>query len=691
VAEHVRLPRTDEEWGGRPVAPLAVACGAWWFDPRTGLAGWDALAAQLLGLENQAGTGDISAHMIPEDRATFALQCAAMAESGGADCIAFRVREPNGGLRRLRSVAAFRDHGPRGGMIAGILKEDRDVPTLAILDETVTPPLPGEFDRAIVEASTDSIMLVDLEGRILFANAYAARGQRTPLAGRAWRDLLDQAAAAKVDRLLPKVLNGEPARFTLSEKLPRGASRWWDVVASPVRDSQGRTTSVAVVSRDITYQKRSEERANWLAKHDPLTNLPNRLYLQNQLDDRISNAGATPFALLLLDVDNFKQINDTLGHDAGDVLLRAFAERIRRTVRGDDFIARLGGDEFAVVLTGARSEADIADMITVIQAALREPLVYSGRLLESKASIGGCLFPRDGRDRTELMKHADIALYAAKASRAGFELFRASMRDVVQKRMSMLAVAKEALQEDRIDPHYQAKIDLRTGAIAGFEALLRWRDPRLGLQKPEAIRAAFDDPQLATLISTRMIDRVIGQMRVWLDAGVDFGHVAVNASAAEFRRGDFAELLLERLEVAGVPTRAFQLEVTETVFLGRGAEYVERALKTLSTAGVTIALDDFGTGYASLSHLKQFPVDVIKIDWSFVAELGRSPDASAIVQAVINLGRSLKIAVVAEGIETRAQETFLREAGCDYGQGYLYSRAIPADAATNFITTHRPG
>lgn len=685
MAEHLRLPRTDEEWGGTPAAPIAVACGAWWFDPRTGVAGWDALAAELLGLGSEPGTGDITTCMVPEDRAAFSSRCAAMAEGGAADCVAFRVRDRHGSMRQLRSVAAFRHHGPRGGMVAGVLKEDLGAPMLSNPDETVQSPVPAQFDRAIIEASTDSIMLVDLDGRILFANAPAGRGHRGPLAGRMWRDLLDATAAAKVDRLLPKVLAGEPVRFTLSEKLPRGASRWWDVVASPVRDNQGRTSSVAVVSRDITYQKRSEERANWLAKHDSLTNLPNRLYLQNELDHRISNASATPFALLLLDVDNFKQINDTLGHDAGDVLLRTFAERIRRAVRGDDFLARLGGDEFAVVLTGARSEADIAEMLSAIQEALREPLVYSGRLLESKASIGGCLFPRDGRDRTELMKYADIALYAAKASRAGFELFRASMRDDVQKRMSMLSVAKEALQEDRIDPHYQAKIDLRTGALAGFEALLRWHDPRLGLQKPRAIHAAFDDPQLATLISTRMIDRVISQMRSWLDAGINFGHVAVNASAAEFRRGNFAELLLERLDMAGVPTRYFQLEVTETVFLGRGAEYVERALKSLNAAGVTIALDDFGTGYASLSHLKQFPVDVIKIDWSFVAELGRSPDASAIVQAVINLGRSLKIAVVAEGIETRAQEEFLREAGCDFGQGYLYSRAVPADAATQLI------
>lgn len=544
-----------------------------------------------------------------------------------------------------------------------------------------SPSAPRDLNRAIVESSTDSILMIDLEGRVLFANEPATRASGGEAIGRSWTELLDRTSAAKVGRLLPQVLAGQPARFTLSDRLPHGGTRWWDVVAAPVADEKGEIWAVSIVSRDITYQKRSEERANWLAKHDSLTDLPNRLYLQNQIDDLISRHDPKPFALLLLDVDNFKQINDTLGHDAGDVLLRAFAERLRRAVKGSDFIARLGGDEFAVLLPDASDPAAIAPMVATIQERLREPLLYAGRLLESRASIGGCIFPDHGRDRSELMKHADIALYAAKASREGFELFRATMRDDVQKRMSMLSVAKDALQQDRIEPHYQAKINLRTGGLAGFEALLRWRDRTMAIRKPREILAAFDDLQLATLISSRMVDRVIGQMRVWLDAGLSFGHVAVNAAAAELRHGDFADRLLERLAAAGVPNRHFQLEVTETVFLGRGAEYVERALKTLSNEGVTIALDDFGTGYASLSHLKQFPVDVIKIDRSFVAELDRSPDASAIVQAVVNLGDSLGIAVVAEGIETQLQEDFLRDCGCDYGQGYLYSKALPPEEA----------
>jgi diguanylate cyclase (GGDEF)-like protein/PAS domain S-box-containing protein len=684
-----RLARTLELWRGGSTA-RTEAPGTWWFDPRTGVFGWDETAACLLGLE-EAGTGDLRDAILPDDRAAFARHCAAVTQDAIADSVSFRVEGADGIAQSLRSIAAFEEHGYRGGVVAGILTRGTPGPEGERPGAVALVPSPGlsDFDRAIVNASTDSIMLLALDGRILFANPYAQRRIPTGLVGRSWTDLLSPEAGAKVNRMLPKVLAGDAVRFTLSEPLRRGTSRWWDVVASPVHDARGHTEAIVVVSRDITYQKRSEERATWLAKHDPLTNLPNRLYLQNQLDDMISSATATPFALLLLDLDNFKQVNDTLGHDAGDLLLRAVGDRLRGAVRREDFIARLGGDEFAVVLAGARQERDIDATIAAIQDRLREPLVYSGRLLESKASIGGCLFPRHGRDRTELMKHADFALYAAKASRDSFELFRGSMRDDVQKRMSMLSIAKDALRDDRIDPHYQAQVDLRTGAIAGFEALLRWSDPRTGVQKPDTIAAAFEDIHLAAMISERMIARVIAQMRAWLDAGVPFGHVAVNAAAAEFRRGDFADTLLERLAAAQVPARLFQLEVTETVFLGRGAEYVERALKTLSGAGVTIALDDFGTGYASLSHLKQFPVDVIKIDRSFVAELGGAADASAIVEAVINLGRSLGIGVVAEGIETAAQEAALRAAGCDYGQGYLYSRAVPPARAEALLRSGR--
>jgi EAL domain-containing protein (putative c-di-GMP-specific phosphodiesterase class I) len=264
-------------------------------------------------------------------------------------------------------------------------------------------------------------------------------------------------------------------------------------------------------------------------------------------------------------------------------------------------------------------------------------------------------------------------------------IFRSDMQLDMQKRQIMLSRARRALDHDLITPFYQPQIDLASGRIAGFEALLRWREKGGRVQFPATIAAAFEDLDLAAAISDSMIERVLIDARAWLDAGIDFGHVAVNASAAEFRRGRFAEQLLERLDQAGVPTRYFQLEVTETVFLGRGAECVDHALKKLSAAGVKITLDEFGTGYASLSHLKQFPVDVIKIDQSFVRVLETDVDAKAIIRAVIHLGQSLNIEVVAEGVETDAQQDFLVSQGCDQGQGFLYSKAVPAPKVQKFL------
>lgn len=279
----------------------------------------------------------------------------------------------------------------------------------------------------------------------------------------------------------------------------------------------------------------------------------------------------------------------------------------------------------------------------------------------------------------KLMKNADVALYAAKsAGRGGLKMFEPAMRQEMQTRSSMLSITKDALKNDWIFPYYQPKVDLISGAVAGYEALLRWKHPRKGVQLPSTIAAAFEDPGVAAEISDRMIAKIVGDVQQWLERGVPFHHVAINAAAAEFRRGGFAEAVLERLAAASVPTSAVQLEVTEAVFLGRGAECVERALKMLAKEGVRIALDDFGTGHASLSHLKQFPVDIIKIDQSFVRDLGCGGGAEAIIRAVINLGQSLDIEVVAEGIEVREQHDFLVNAGCSFGQGYLYGKATAA-------------
>jgi diguanylate cyclase (GGDEF)-like protein/PAS domain S-box-containing protein len=540
------------------------------------------------------------------------------------------------------------------------------------------------FVRKLIGATPDSILLLDGRGVILFANDNALRslaaGGAGDVAGRKWTDLVP----ARVRRdaraaFLQSRRTGLATQFTA--RLAAEEESWWDVIVTPVSEGDHQVR-LLITSRDITHQKLAENRARWSASHDSLTRLPNRSVLQQRLDALADGlAGTRPFALLLLDVDEFKRTNDSLGHDAGDALLCAFAERLRRVARAEDLVARLGGDEFAIIITGVETEGELAAFGEKMFEALHEPCFHEGKLLECRASVGASLFPRHGSGPGDLLKAADLALYVAKSSGRGtLRMFEASMRAETQRRNSMISLARRALTDDLIVPHYQPKVELASGRVAGFEALLRWQHPRHGLQMPDSIKAAFEDPNLAAEISDRMIDRVLADVGDWLKAGVEFGHVAINSAAAEFRRGDFAERLLERMDAASIPHRCIQLEVTETVFLGRGAEYVERALQTLSAAGVAIALDDFGTGFASLSHLKQFPVHIIKIDRSFVRDLQLDGGDGAIVDAVISLGKSLRIDVVAEGIETAAQHDTLLALGCRYGQGFLYDKAEPAQS-----------
>jgi diguanylate cyclase (GGDEF)-like protein len=408
--------------------------------------------------------------------------------------------------------------------------------------------------------------------------------------------------------------------------------------------------------------------------------LPNRAVLQSELEQSTNADRSNSFALLMLDIDNFKLVNDAFGHDAGDALLCAFAERLQKAVPRQNLVARLGGDEFAIILD-AHSSDEVAAVADKIFAELGHPFVHNGRVLECKASIGASFFPRDGVGRSELMKAADIALYCAKAAGRGqLKVFHQSMRNDVQSRNSMIFLARRALASDDVVPYYQPKVRIRTGDIVGFEALLRWRDAGGRLRTPEKLHAAFEDPLLSAALSDRMIEKTLYDIRNWLDQGVEFGHVAINAAAAAFRSGRLADELLERLQQKGIPTRCLQIEVTETVFLGRGAGHVKHALRRLSAEGVRIALDDFGTGYASLAHLMQFPVDALKIDKSFISGLGRKIDeADAITKAIVNLGQTLGIEIVAEGIETQEQAIHLIGLGCQVGQGYFYSKAIPAE------------
>jgi predicted signal transduction protein with EAL and GGDEF domain len=343
-------------------------------------------------------------------------------------------------------------------------------------------------------------------------------------------------------------------------------------------------------------------------------------------------------------------------------------------------VARLGGDEFALILEDVNAQADLLKAGEGILSRLQAPVRYGERVLSTSASIGGALFPADASSAHELFKNADTALYALKnAGRGGTRMFHNYMREEAQKVASQLSLARIAISEQSVIPHYQQKVELRSGRVRGFEALLRWSHPTRGIQPPDTVAEAFKDYELASKIGEIMQSKVFADVRSWQRAGIDFGQVSINAAPAEFLRDDYAERLLGRLDQYQLPGHLIEVEVTEHVFLDRGSEYVSRALRLLNQNGVRISLDDFGTGYSSLSHLRDFPVDVVKIDRSFISKMVDEPEISAIVSAVIDLAASLSIDVVAEGIETDEQEAMLRLQGCGFGQGYLFGRAVLAD------------
>lgn len=439
----------------------------------------------------------------------------------------------------------------------------------------------------------------------------------------------------------------------------------------------------AILERDAQVERLSALTQNLrhVGGHDALTMLPNRALFAETLGKSIeaSQLTGSSLALLLVDVDHFKQINDSLGHDAGDALLRRFAANLRSVVRASDTVARIGGDEFAVLLTGkGAAEPLTADVLASLSNRLAKPIRHRGRSIAVQASIGVALFPTDARCSDDLVKCSDLALAEAKKLRNKAISYTPDLKDDFDLRNRMASEVRSALAASELSPFYQPKIGLDSGAVEGFEALMRRQRNGRILPVPNPFDLDFSDRRLAAKVGLDLAMQVLDDMQRWLVAGIQFGHVAINSCAADFAGGDFAESLLREMERRNLPPRLVELEVTEGVFIGRGASHVAQALDMLSNAGMRIALDDFGTGYASLSHLKQFPVDVLKIDRSFVAGIGRNADDTAIVRAVIGLGRNLGMEVVAEGVETSDQEAFVRMHGCNVGQGFFYGAAMSA-------------
>jgi diguanylate cyclase (GGDEF)-like protein/PAS domain S-box-containing protein len=597
------------------------------------------------------------------------------------DC-ELRLRRQNGGYRwvQLRAKAKLNEHHQLSrwlGTLADI--ENRKVADLALRTSEA-------LSRSMLEASADCIKLLSLKGLIEFMNEPGMRAMEiddfATIKGKSWCSLWPGDGKAEAVEAVRQASLGETARFNAFRPTAHGAYRWWDVVVTPILGMHGAVRQLLAISRDTTVHRRTSESLRLASEQDALTGLANRGAFQLHLDAAAlrSMQNGTKLGLLVFDLDHFKSVNDSLGHPAGDHLLKTFGERLKECSRASDFVARLGGDEFAVIVENLKQEDDLLHAATSLLNRVRAPIFYEGRAIPSGASIGGAIFPRDAGTANDLLKNADIALYAIKAEGGdGVTMFHHHMRQSAQLKTSQLNLARGAVSDSLILPFYQPKVRLASGHIYGFEALLRWNHPSSGIQSPDTILEAFKDYQLATAIGEQMQLAVASDVAAWCNAGLEFGTISINASPSEFLRDDYAERLLARLAEAGADPRRIEVEVTEQAFLNRASEYVSRAIATLSSAGVRISLDDFGTGYSSLSHLKDFPVDILKIDRSFVGDIERGGESAAIVMAVIGLAHNLALEVVAEGVETAAQRDFLIEKGCDFAQGYLYGHAVPAE------------
>jgi len=432
-------------------------------------------------------------------------------------------------------------------------------------------------------------------------------------------------------------------------------------------------------------------RLRWASEHDSLTKLPNRGAFQCRLQAAILTAmeRGTSVALLLIDLDHFKHINDSLGHSVGDELLRHVSDRLRGALDEHSFVARIGGDEFAVVVEDGCAEADILSVANRLADCIKVPVRTSQRLVSSGASIGAAIFPRDAQCAGDLFNAADTALYALKHSgRGGTKLFDELILREMRRSASHLSIARAAASGRNVVPFYQPVVHLGSGEVVGFEALLRCAHAGR-FQSANVLEEAFADYEIATGLATLMHRQVAADVSSWVKQGLKIGRVAINAAPTEFLRDDYAEKFLDVLGEYKLPASYFAVEVTEHVFLGRSSEYVARAIAVLKSAGVQISLDDFGTGYSSLSHLRDLRVDTVKMDKSFVDKITDGGEAVAIVLAVLSLAKSLKLATVAEGVETEPQAQLLRSMGCDQAQGYFFGRPGDARVAGELMVTRK--
>jgi len=555
------------------------------------------------------------------------------------------------------------------------------------------------LQAAALKAAANAIVITDFHGTIIWVNraftAMTGYGQEEIVGKNP--NLLNSGEQPEsyYAELWSTILSGKVWKGEIVNRRKDGTTYTEEMTITPVSlEDTGNPTNTyfIAIKQDITQRKAAEKQIQFLAYYDALTGLPNRTLLQDRLSKALAGARRRKdkVALLFLDLDGFKTINDSLGHSVGDLVLQEVAERLKRFAREQDTVARVGGDEFLIVLTAVKDAADAAVAAERLMHAMTVELVIQGRSLSISCSIGIGIFPEHGTDGETLIKNADAAMYCAKESGCNsFRFFSEGMNAEAMERLTLEHGLRLALEKRELFLVYQPQMDIATGKTTGLEALLRWQHPELGLVRPDKFIRIAENSGLIIPIGEWVLRTACSQARKWQDEGLLAVPVAVNVSAVQCRQDDFCELIGRVLWETGLAPQYLEMELTESLLLSN-AHVTLSVLQNLRAMGLKLAIDDFGTGYSSLSYLRQFPVSKLKIDRSFIRDVAVNPDDAAITTAIIGMAKSLNLKVIAEGVEDEAQMSFLRARQCDEIQGYYFSKPLVVEKVADKLRGDHP-
>lgn len=602
--------------------------------------------------------------------------------SGAAATFEQQVPGPDGDVR-YHLIRIVPEPGP-DGRPQSVLAVGRDITDEKIAEEKL------RLAASVFHNTAEGVLITDAEGTILSVNpAFCAitgysEGEAVGRTPRILRS--DHQGPEFYLAMWNALLNEGHWEGEIWNRRRNGEAYLEWLTINRIDDQSGKPVRYVSVFHDITEMRNKDEHIRHLAFHDALTGLPNRSLMQDRLQHAMNRCSREQrrLSVTFIDLDRFKSINDSLGHDVGDLLLQVVAERLRGRLRSMDTVARLGGDEFVVLVEDLQAVGDSACLAQDLIAEIARPIILREHRIEIGASMGMAFFPEDGDDPLELMKRADMAMYAAKAAgRNTYRFFQQEMLDLTSARLSLEIELRHAIANGELALHYQPKVDLASGRDCGVEALLRWNHPQRGLVPPGDFIPLAEESGLIVDIGDWVLSAACQQMAAWRAAGRSI-NVAVNISMRQLGEGDLVERIAKLTERHGLKPADLSLELTESVVMA-DPESIAGLFARLREAGVTVAVDDFGTGYSSLAYLRRLPIDVLKIDRSFVMDADHDEEDAQIVKTIVALGQALKLTVVAEGIESPGQAELLRAMGCDQAQGYLFSRPVPAEELVQWL------